>query len=67
MAQYLEITLSLEDSKALLNRIGQQELPYQLVETTADIFDVWIDGAETVHQLHLRPDGTWYMSTSVEV
>lgn len=63
----IQIKLDTNDSLELLETIAESGLDWVLVDSGDMIFNVIIEGSDTVHDLVLKSDGTWHMTTHVEV
>ena len=63
----IQIKLDTNDSLGLLKTIAESGLDWVLVDSGDMIFNVILEGSDTVHDLVLKRDGTWHMTTHVEV
>ncbi len=67
----VEVRLSLSDAMKLLSGIDKAEMPWQLLPDSFKdgcvVFELYQDGSDTGHSIHLRCDGTWYFYTHIQV
>lgn len=63
----LQVKLDRNDSLELLERIAETGLDWCLVDAGDFVFTVMVEGIDTVHDLVLKSDGTWHMTTHLEV
>lgn len=70
MPNFINIKLDVESSNMLLSEIEKLDSnsrPVSLYPVGPGEFVFYVGGADTVHTLTLRADGTWRINTAVEV
>jgi len=67
MSKAVVANLDVPSSVVLICELANQELSFDMVCSGTMEYEVHLDGVQTVHSLKLRPDGTWNMTTHLEV
>lgn len=67
----MEIEVGVAQALPLMRQVLEYDVPVCLLaadDTHTQVgFEVHVDGTQTAHRVYLRADGTWCMTTEVEV
>lgn len=67
----MDVSLTPGDALRVLGSLDAKHEMHLITQTVREgepmAFEVWADGCDTVHSLHLKRDGTWFFRSKIEI